>query len=139
MKMDEPSVPESGLGGRAQARARIHNRGKLVMDTTEITREKRLRRAAARQGLRLTKSARRDPYANDYGKYRVENPRQGGVVVAGGSPFDYSLNLDQVEDVLFPDRHRRHDHPLRRDEDYENAITPHAPHDGDWAHRDESR
>src|SRR5262249_5694715 len=104
------------------------------MDAREITREKRLRRAAARQGLRLSKSARRDPYANDYGKYRVENPRLNDAIVAGGAPYDYSLNLDQVELVLFPDRSRTHGHPLRRDEDYENAITPHAPHDGDWAH-----
>ena len=102
------------------------------MEASEITREKRLRRAAARQGLRLSKSARRDPYANDYGKYRVENPRLNGVIVAGGSPFAYSLDLDAVEEVLFPDRHRAHGHPLRRDEDYENAITPHAPHDGHW-------
>ena len=102
------------------------------MEATEITREKRLRRAAARQGLRLSKSARRDPYANDYGKYRVENPHLGGAIVAGGAPFDYSLNLDEVEVVLFPDRYRTHGHPLNRDEDYENAITPHAPHDGNW-------
>lgn len=104
------------------------------METNEITREKRLRRAAARQGLRLAKSSRRDPYAKEYGKYRVENPRQGGAIVAGGKPYNYSLSLDQVEDVLYPDRHRTHVHPLRRDEDYENAITPHAPHDGDWHH-----
>jgi hypothetical protein len=101
------------------------------MGTTEITREKRLRRAAARQGLRLSKSPRRDPYASDYGKYRVEHPDSGGKIVAGGAPFEYSLDLDQVELVLFPDRHR-HGHPLNRDEDYENAITPHAPHDGNW-------
>ena len=108
------------------------------MDTSEITREKRLRRAAARRGLRLSKSARRDRHANDYGKYRIENPHLDGVVIAGGSPFDYSLNLDQVEEVLFPDLNRRHGHPLRRDEDYENAITPHAPHDGQWVHDDEA-
>ncbi len=105
------------------------------MEASEITREKRLRRAAARQGLRLSKSARRDPYAKDYGKYRVENPHQGGVIVAGGSPFDYSLDLDEVEVVLLPDRYRKPRHPLNRDEDYENAITPHAPHDGNWMSR----
>jgi hypothetical protein len=103
-----------------------------VMEAEEITREKRLRRAATRQGLRLSKSARRDPYANDYGKYRLESSHLGGVIVAGGSPFDYSLDLDGVEAVLFPDRHPGHGRPLRRDEDYENAITPHAPHDGNW-------
>ena len=102
------------------------------MEVKEITREKRLRRAAARQGLRLSKSPRRDPYANDFGKYRVENANLAGVIVAGGLPFDYSLDLDEVEEFLFPDRDRRHGHPLNRDEDYENAITPHAPHDGNW-------
>ena len=106
------------------------------MEAGEITREKRLRRAAERQGLRLSKSARRDPHASDYGKYRVENPRSGAIV-AGGTPFDFSLDLDQVEVVLFPDRHRTHGHPLNRDEDYENAITPHAPHDGNWRRRDD--
>ena len=100
------------------------------MVQSEITREKRLRRAAARQGLRLSKSPRRNRRAEDYGKYRVEDPTPGGSVVAGGVPYRYSLNLDQVELVLFPDRHG---HPLNRDEDYENAITPHAPHDGNWA------
>ena len=102
------------------------------MEGSEITREKRLRRAAARQGLRLSKSSRRDPHANEYGKYRVEDPHRSGAIVAGGSPFDYSLGLDEVERVLFPDRYRGRGRPLRRDEDYENAITPHAPHDGDW-------
>jgi hypothetical protein len=103
------------------------------MDVSEMTREKRLRRAAARQGLRLSKSARRNPSASDYGKYRIENPHLGGLVVAGGSPFNYSLDLDEVEKVLLPEPHRGHGRPLRRDEDYENAITPHAPHDGNWS------
>jgi len=102
------------------------------MNASELTREKRLRRAALRQGLRLSKSARRDPYAKGYGKYRVENAHMSGVIVAGGSPFDYSLSLDEVEEVLFAERYRSHGRPLRRDEDFENAITPHAPHDGHW-------
>jgi hypothetical protein len=109
-----------------------------VVEASELTRERRLRRAAERQGLRLSKSARRDRHADDYGKYRVENPYQGGAVVAGGSPLDYSLDLDEVEMVLFPERYRSHSHPLNRDEDYENAITPHAPHDGSWvSHHDD--
>jgi hypothetical protein len=118
------------------------------MGTDEIAREKRLRRAAVRQGLRLSKSARRDPRASDYGKYRVENPNLREAIVAGGAPsessavagrgtFDYTLDLDGVEAVLFPNRHGGRDHPLARDEDFENAITPHAPHDGNW-HRDHS-
>jgi hypothetical protein len=104
--------------------------GARGMESRELLREKRLRRVAARQGLRLSKSPRRDARANDYGRYRIED--LGGVVVAGGAPFRFSLDLDGVEDVLYPDRHPRHGHPLSRDEDYENAITPHAPHDGTW-------
>jgi hypothetical protein len=100
------------------------------MEAHELSREKRLRRAAARQGLRLSKSPRRDPRADDYGRYRIAD--LDGVVVAGGAPFRFSLDLDGVEDVLFPEQHRRHGHPLSRDADYENAITPHAPHDGVW-------
>jgi hypothetical protein len=104
------------------------------MDASETTREKRLRRTAARQGLRLSKSARRDPHAKGYGKYRLEDPRVNEVAKAGEAPYEYNLNLDQVEAVLVPDKNRLHGHPLRRDEDYENAITPHAPHDGVWRH-----
>jgi hypothetical protein len=98
------------------------------MEARELLRERRLRRAAARQGLRLSKSPRRDPRASDYGRYRISD--LDGVVVAGGAPSRFSLDLDGVEEFLF--RYRRHGHPLRRDEDYENAITPHAPHDGVW-------
>jgi hypothetical protein len=102
------------------------------MEAQQVSREKRLRRIAARQGLRLSKSSRRDRRAKDYGRYRIED--LGGVVVAGGAPFQFSLDLDAVEDVLLPERRPRHGRPLSRDEDYENAITPHAPHDGVWRH-----
>jgi hypothetical protein len=104
------------------------------MDASEVTREKRLRRVAARQGLRLSKSARRDPHAKGYGKYRIDDPHRGDGAGSGKGGYDYNLNLDQVEAVLLPDRSQIHGHPLRRDEDYENAITPHAPHDGVWRH-----
>ena len=60
----------------------------------------------------------------------------GGAVVVGGAPFAYSLDLEEVEEFLFPDRFPIHGHPLSRDEDYENAITPHAPHDGVWRRGD---
>lgn len=39
------------------------------MPDAERTREQRLRRMAARQGLILAKSRRRDPRALDYGEY----------------------------------------------------------------------
>jgi len=105
------------------------------MQTEDIAREKRLRRAAARQGLRLSKSARRESRGNDHGRYRLDNPELDVAVLAGHPALDYTLDLDGVEDVLFPDRHGAHEHPLARDEDFENAITPHAPHDGNWPHR----
>ena len=104
------------------------------MKTDDLAREKRLRRAAARQGLRLSKSARRDNRVADHGRYRLGNPNVESEIAAGVSPPDYTLDLDGVEDVLFPDRHGAHEHPLARDEDFENAITPHAPHDGNWPH-----
>jgi hypothetical protein len=104
----------------------------ILVEGSVTTREKRLRRAAARQGLRLAKSARRNPDAEDFGKYRIENPQLDNAVVAGGSPFDYSLDLDDVEEALAQHGEKRPHHPLQRDEDYENAITPHAPHDGHW-------
>jgi hypothetical protein len=104
------------------------------MTTEDMAREKRLRHAAARQGLRLSKSTRRDDPAGDRGRYRLSNPNLEPELAAGGSPPDYTLDLDGVEDVLFPYRHGAHDHPLARDEDFENAITPHAPHDGNWPH-----
>lgn len=55
-------------------------------------RENRLRRAAARQGLTLTKSRRRDPRALDYGKYSLIN------LNTMASQTD--LTLDAVEELL---------------------------------------
>jgi hypothetical protein len=103
-----------------------------MTDTNERSREKRLRRAAEREGLRLSKSARRNPSAADYGRYRLEDRNRSGADLAGRPPSGYDLDLDRVEEILFWRTHHRHGHPLNRDEDYENAITPHAPHDGNW-------
>lgn len=44
------------------------------------TYESRLRRAAARQGLMLHKSRRRDPLAYDYGEYKIID--SSGMIVA---------------------------------------------------------
>jgi hypothetical protein len=59
-------------------------------------RENRLRRMAKRQGLTVLKSRRRDPRAIDYGGYMLVDARTN-LVVAGGSPHPYSLDLDEVE------------------------------------------
>jgi hypothetical protein len=63
--------------------------------TTDKVRENRLRRVAERQGLRLTKSRRRDPRATDYGVYWLVDLRTNGLE----SP-ESGLNLDEVETYL---------------------------------------
>lgn len=61
-------------------------------------RENRLRRMAARQGLILKKSRRRDPRASDYGFYRLVDRERNALV--GG---DDRLTLDLVEEMLTSD------------------------------------
>jgi hypothetical protein len=68
-------------------------------ERAEAAREQHLRRCAQRQGLALMKSRRRDPRAPDFGGYMVVEPYTNGVV-AGASPWAFSLDLDQVEAVL---------------------------------------
>lgn len=54
---------------------------------------------AARQGLGLQKSRRRDPRALDYGGWMIVNP-ETNAVVAGGHPAPYSFTLDDIEEFL---------------------------------------
>ena len=74
------------------------------MTDDEKVRENRLRRAAARQGLRLEKSRRRDERALDYGRYWLVDgpgPNGGGWrsrrMIAGGV---YGCRLDEIEEAL---------------------------------------
>lgn len=67
--------------------------------TDEKIRENRLRRMAARQGLQIVKSRRRDARAIDFGGYMLVDP-QTSAVVAGASPIAYNLSIDDVEDYL---------------------------------------
>jgi hypothetical protein len=53
--------------------------------------ENRLRRAAKRQGLRLTRSRRRDPLAYDYGLYTLSGP---------GGPLLQTEDLAEIERAL---------------------------------------
>lgn len=62
--------------------------------TEEKVRENRLRRAAARQGLALAKSRRRDPRALDFGLYWLTD--QDGAFVTPESGTD----LDEIERYL---------------------------------------
>lgn len=68
-----------------------------MSDKETRSREQRLRRMADRQGLALKKSARRDPYALDFGKYWLV-----------GAPGDYGVdgfaNLDELEAYLRRER-----------------------------------
>ena len=58
-------------------------------------RENRLRRTAARQGLELRKSRRRDKRALDYGAYWLVD--SNGGLAAGG---EWGTSLDEVEAYL---------------------------------------
>jgi hypothetical protein len=68
-----------------------------AMQDTKVNRN-RLRRAAHRQGLKLTKSARRDPRALDYGRYWLTD--QDGATVLGGA---HGATLDQAASFLGED------------------------------------
>jgi hypothetical protein len=65
----------------------------MALSTPEKIRENRQRRALARQGFRLIRSARRDPMARDYGQYTIVD--EDGVAVAGWP--DRQFDLDDVE------------------------------------------
>ena len=66
-------------------------------------RENRLRRKAARYGLQLIKSPRRDPDALDYGLFALIDPRTGGAMnPALIDQFVHSWTLDKVEKYLLP-------------------------------------
>ncbi len=62
-------------------------------------RERRLRRAAAKLGLRLEKSRTRAPGSRDYGRYRLVE-RSQGLVVMGGSEAAFDATLSEIEAYL---------------------------------------
>jgi hypothetical protein len=61
--------------------------------------EVRLRRAAARRGLRIEKSKLRDPGAIGYGTWRIVDARTEKLV-AGDRRTGYGLTLQQVAERL---------------------------------------
>lgn len=67
--------------------------------TNDKARESRLRRAAARQGLSVAKSSRRNTQAPDFGTYMLTDPHTNAVV-ALGLLSGYGLTLDDVETEL---------------------------------------
>lgn len=72
------------------------------MTEEDKVRANRLRRAAARQGLQLIKSRRRDPRALDYGGWMITEFSTNTVVV-GATPREFSMSLDDVERYLTRD------------------------------------
>lgn len=72
----------------------------MTEDRAEKIRENRLRRMAARQGLRLVKSRRRDPRAFDYGRYMLLDEQTNGVVAGTEVIGQPSWDLDDVEERL---------------------------------------
>ncbi len=63
--------------------------------------ENRLRRKASRQGLHLQKSRTRDPDALDFGGFMLVDPNPNpNTLVAGGSPREFSMTLEDVVSFL---------------------------------------
>jgi hypothetical protein len=65
----------------------------------EKTRENRLRRLAARQGLGIMKSRSRTPASLEYGGYMIINHYRD-LVVVGGYPHSFAMDLDDIEEYL---------------------------------------
>lgn len=61
-------------------------------------RENLLRRTAARRGMTLRKSPRRDTFAPDYGLWVLEDTATGRAIVEGRE--GYCLTLDEVASHL---------------------------------------
>ncbi|BBX22948.1 hypothetical protein MTER_23590 [Mycolicibacter terrae] len=61
--------------------------------------ENRLRRSAARQGLRLEKSRTRDPQGSDYGTYQLVDVATNTIAKCG-SQRGYGLGLNEINQVL---------------------------------------
>ena len=74
------------------------------MDQAKKVRETRLRRAAARQGLALRKSGRRDPRALDFDKYVLVDTESNTIVAGAAANGRYSFTVDDVEAWLNGDR-----------------------------------
>lgn len=62
--------------------------------TDDKIRDNRLRRAAARQGLELTRSRRRDPRALEFGRYCLTNSKGEPVLPAWST-------ADEIEKYLY--------------------------------------
>lgn len=71
----------------------------MATDQSEKVRENRLRAMAERQGLKLSKSRRRDPRAMDFGGWMIVDSFTNSIV-AGELNSPRALSLDEVEAYL---------------------------------------
>jgi hypothetical protein len=93
----------------------------------EKIRENRLRRMAARQGLVLKKSARRDHLALDYGMYALV-PVEHNLLGRGAVSGRFDMTIDQVEERLTQPVPPMLGHGARptRDEPDNRGVVQHA-------------
>lgn len=68
-------------------------------EVAEKVRENRLRRVAARRGLILQKSRRRDPQALDYGAYWLIDAESNRLIFGD----QWGTDLDGIEEFLSPE------------------------------------
>lgn len=68
-------------------------------DRLRKTKEKSLRRAAERQGLRIEKSKQRDPRGRLHNTWQIIDA-DTGELVAGDQRTGYGLTLSEVEVIL---------------------------------------
>src|SRR5262249_38653901 len=71
----------------------------IMTKTEDKVLENKLRRIAARRGLRLEKSRRRDPNALGYGGYMLVDA-YNNTVVAGATNHEYDCTLADIEKEL---------------------------------------
>jgi hypothetical protein len=93
-------------GGKTRAAATTASWLAVFVDWWAITprecwapKEKPHLRSAARRGLRLEKSRRRDPNAIDYGGYMLVDEYRN-LVIAGASRHQYDCTLADIEKLL---------------------------------------
>jgi hypothetical protein len=77
------------------------------MDAEQKVREAKLRRMAARQGLHLQRSRRRDPLALDYDGYQLIDPRSNALVFGELAGHGFGATLDDIEVYLKQPRANR--------------------------------
>jgi hypothetical protein len=70
------------------------------VNQVDKTRETRLRRMADRQGLRLSRSRRRDRRAIDFGGYQLIDLATGATVFGTGAIGRPVASLDDIEEYL---------------------------------------